>query len=117
MSDSREDLIDVFHSNNLCSKTYRGELSDMMHDKNYDYKNDIIFQECTKVLKLERHSGTVYSPNQKQMETILEYCTDPRDITDAKGLSYSNYTHHINTVTCEWMEFKGNEIPRPDLLP
>lgn len=117
ISEGREDLKDVYHSNNFRSKTYRGELSAMMSDKEYDYKNDTIFQECFKVMDLERNSGTVYSPNQKQAETIREYCRDVRDLTDTKGLSYSNHTHYINTVTCEWMEFKGNEKPRPDLLP
>lgn len=117
VSDGREDLREVFHSYNFCSKTYRGELSAMIRDKKYDYKNDTIFQECSKVLELERHTGTVYSPNQKQLKSILEYCTNPRDLTDAKGLSYSNHTHYIDTVTCDWMEFKGSEKPRPDLLP
>lgn len=116
-SDDREDLIEVFHSNNFCSKTYRDELSVMIRDKKYEYKNDTIFQECSKVLELEKRTHTVYFPSQKQMKTILEYCTGSRDSIDAKGLSYSNNTHYIDTVTCEWTEFKGSEKPRPDLLP
>ena len=117
ISDGREDLREVFHSNSFCSKTYRGEISAMMRDKKYDYKNDTIFQECSKVLELEKHTGTIYTPNQKQMEVILEHCAESKNFTDTKGLSYSNYTHYIDTVTCGWMEFKEDEKPRPDLLP
>ncbi|MCH9659254.1 hypothetical protein K0U27_11325 [archaeon] len=51
------------------------------------------------------------------MKTMRDYCRDTRDLTGAKSLSYSNLAHYIDTVACEWMEFKENEKPIPDLLP
>ena len=100
--DDRESLEEVVNSNNICSKYYRSKLWGMLENKTYDYKNDPIFQECFQVLELEKYANTSYDPNPEQLKTILEYCIDSKDLEDANDLSYSNETHYIDTVRCEW---------------
>lgn len=107
MSDGREDLKEVAYSNTICSNYYITEFFDMLDDQNYDYRNDPIFQECSQVLEFERYADTAYDPNPEQLEAISEYCIDSKDLVDTKGLSYSNDTHYIDTVTCEWKKLEN----------
>lgn len=106
MYDDRESLEDVVNSNTVCSIHYRTELWDMWDNKTYDYKNDPIFQECSQVLEFEKNTNTSYDPNPEQLKAILEYCIDSKDLVDTIGLSYSNDTHYIDTINCEWQELK-----------
>ena len=45
---------------------------------------------------------TIYKSSDKQLEIILEYCIDSKDLIDTVGLSYYNDTHSIDTVNCKW---------------
>lgn len=102
MYDDRESLKEVVYSNTICSKYYRLELFDMWDNRTHDYKNDPIFQECSHVLEFEKYANTTYDPNPEQLKAILEHCIDSKDLVDTEGLSYSNNTHYIDTVNCEW---------------
>ncbi|MCA9820419.1 MAG: hypothetical protein KC440_06665 [Nitrosarchaeum sp.] len=104
--DDRESLKEVAYSNNVCIKYYRTEFFDMLDEQNYDYQNDPIFQECYQVMQFEKYANTAYSPDSAQLEAILEYCIDSKDLVGTKGLSYSNSTHYIDTVTCDWQELE-----------
>ncbi len=74
----------------------------MWENKTHDYKNDPIFQECSQWLEFEKYANTDYDSSSKQLESILEYCVDSKDFVDTKRLSYSNDTHYVDTVNCEW---------------
>ena len=104
--DNRESLKEVVDSNNVCSIRWRSELWDMWENKTHDYKNDPIFQECSQVIEIEKYANTPYDPNPEQLQAISEYCIDSKDLVDTMGLSYSNDTHYIDTVTCEWQELE-----------
>ena len=102
--DDRESLKEVVYANTICSNFWRTDLFEMWDDKTYDYKNDPIFQECLQVLEFEKYANTSYNPNPEQLKTILDYCVDSKELVDSKDLSYSNETHYIDTVSCEWQD-------------
>jgi len=53
---------------------------------------------------------TVSDNTPEQLEAILEYCIDSKDLIDTIGLSYYNSTHSIDTITCEWQKYNGVQI-------
>ena len=106
IDDDREYLKEVVYASNACSVHWRTNLFDMWENKTHDYKNDPIFQECSQWLEFENYANTVYDPNLKQLGDILERCIDSKDPIDTKGLSYSNDTHYIDTVNCEWQKLE-----------
>lgn len=108
---TREDLKEVVHASNSCSQYWRGELFEMWGNKTHDYKNDPIFQECLEWLEFEKYTNTSYGSDRKQLKNILEHCIDSKDLIETKGLSYSNDTHYIDTVSCEW-KTTGEELER-----
>jgi len=53
---------------------------------------------------LDDKKTTVYDNTSEQLEAVLEYCIDSKDLVDTIGLSYFNDTHFIDTNTCNWQE-------------
>lgn len=102
VSDDREDLKEVVYSSTVCSNHWRVELFEMWDNKTHDYTNDPIYQECSEWLEFEKYANTSYDPSPVQLEAILEHCIDSKDLVETKGLSYSNDTHYIDTVNCQW---------------
>ena len=102
--DDRESLKEVVNSNTACSIHWRTNLWKMWDNNTYDYKNDPIFQECFQWLEFEKYANTRYHTKPEQLDAILEYCIDSKDFGDTKGLSYSNETHYIDTINCEWQD-------------
>lgn len=102
ISDDRKDLKEVVYASNLCSIYWRGELFEMWDNKTHDYKNDPIYKECFEWLEFEKYANTAYDPSPVQLDAILEHCIDSKDLVETTGLSYSNDTHYIDTINCEW---------------
>ena len=55
ISNGREDLKEVVYASNSCSTYWRTDLFEMWNNKTHDYKNNPIFQECSKWLEFEKH--------------------------------------------------------------
>lgn len=50
----------------------------------------------------DSNENMIYDNTPKQLEIILTYCKNPKDLVDTVNFAYSNGTHSINTITCEW---------------
>ena len=59
---------------------------------------------------LDDQKTTAYDSSIEQLEAILEYCIDSKDLVDTIGLAYHNNTHSIDTVTCKWQNYDGVQI-------
>ena len=99
---NRESLKEVVWANTACSVHWRVNLYEMWDNSTYDFKNDPVFQECLQWLEFEEYANTRYHTNLDQIKAILEYCIDSKDLVGTEELSYSNNTHYIDTVNCEW---------------
>lgn len=50
----------------------------------------------------------------EQLEAILEYCIDSKDLVDTVGLSYDNGTHTIDAINCKWADII--QIPKGEIF-
>ena len=92
----------------------------------YQWTNGFLYidnAECTwnlfgviPIISIIDNPKTAVSDNTiAQLEAILEHCIDSKDLVDTVGLSYYNNTHSIDTVTCEWQNYNGEQINSEEL--